>query len=96
MRSYANNESLTKKGNWKTRIMEIREGRVHLFWTTTSQFLCKFSSRRNEAGSCSSGCDVIICKLGPLHPKRLSMLENTLYENQFDERLNSFTGLVRI
>jgi hypothetical protein len=96
MRSYANNESLTKKGNLKTRIMEIKEGRVYLFWTTTSQFLCKFSSRRNEAGSCSSGCDVIICKLGPLHPERLSMLENTHYGNQFDERLNSFTGLVRI
>jgi len=25
MRSYANNESLTKKGNWKTQIMEIRK-----------------------------------------------------------------------
>ena len=50
MTSYANDESLTMKGNWKTQIMEIREGRVHLFWTTTSQFLCKFSSRRNEAG----------------------------------------------
>jgi hypothetical protein len=49
-----------------------------------------------EAGSCSSECDVIICKLGPLHPNRLSMLKNTHYGNQFDERLNSFTGLVRI
>ena len=88
MSLYANDESLTIKGNWKTQIMEIREGRVHLFWTTTSQFLCKFSSRRNEAGSCSNGCDMILCKLGPLHPKPLSMLENTHYWNQFNERLN--------
>jgi hypothetical protein len=53
------------------------------------------AGENGEAGSCSSGCDVIICKLGPLHPKPLSMLENTNYGNQFDERLNLFTGLVR-
>ena len=49
-----------------------------------------------EAGSCSSGCDVILCKLGPLHSKRLLVLENTHYGNQFNERLNSFTGIMRI
>jgi hypothetical protein len=31
-----------------------------------------------------------------LHPKPLSMLENTHYGNQFNERLNSFTGFMRI
>ena len=46
--------------------------------------------------SCSSGCDVIVCKLGLLHPKRLSMLENTHYVNQLDERLNSFTRFMQI
>ncbi len=49
-----------------------------------------------EAGSCSSGCDVILCKLGPLHSKRLLMLENTHYGNQFNEPLNSFIGFMRI
>ena len=54
------------------------------------------AGENGEAGSCFNGCDVIICKLGFLHPKPLSMLENTHYGNQIDEDLNSFTGLVRI
>jgi hypothetical protein len=53
------------------------------------------AGENGEAGSCFSGCDVIICKLGPLHPNPLSMLENTHYGNQFNERLNSFTEFMR-
>jgi len=37
------------------------------------------AGENGEAGSCSSGCDVIICKLGPLYSKQLLMLENTHY-----------------
>jgi hypothetical protein len=106
MRSYANYESLTREGNWKTQIMEIREGRVISSGPRPPSLYANFlreemwrgkmiAGEQGEAGSCFSGCDVIICKLGPLHPRRLSMLENTHYGNQFDERLNSFTGLMR-
>ena len=54
------------------------------------------AGENGEAGSCSSGCNVITCKLGLLHPKLVLMPENTHDGNQFNERLNSFTGFVRI
>ena len=105
MSLYANDESLTIKGNWKTQIMEIGEGRVHLFWARLLNFYVNFfgeeiwrgktkAGENGEAGNCFIGCDVFICKLGPLHSIRLLMLENTHYGNQFDERLNSFTGIM--
>ena len=49
-----------------------------------------------QGGTRSCSLMLIVCKLGPLHHKRLSMLENTHYGNQFDERLNSFTRFMRI
>ena len=45
-RLYANYESLKIKGNWKTQIMEIRERRLHLFWTKTSQFYVNFIAKK--------------------------------------------------
>ena len=84
--------------------MEIRERRVHLFWARLLNFYVNFfgeemrrgktiAGENGEAGSCFSGCDVFVCKLGPLHSygivelwiAALLMLENKHYGIQFDD-----------
>ena len=76
--------------------MEIRERRVHLFWARLLNFYVNFfgeemrrgktiAGENGEAGSCFSGCDVFVCKLGPLHSIRLLMLENKHYGIKFDD-----------
>ena len=103
IRLYANYEPFTIKGNWKIQIMEISKEEFISTGPRSLNFyvnsFCEVMRRvRGEQGgprSCSNGCDVIICKLGPLHPKQSPMLENTLYGNQLDERLNSLTLFMR-
>ena len=98
IRSYANYEPFTIKGNWKIQIMEIsKEEFISTGPRSLNFYVNSFCEVmrwvRGEQGgprSCSGGCDGIICKLGPLHPKQLPMLENTHYGNQIDERLNSW------
>ena len=94
MRRYANYEHFTTERNYRLGKLFRKKGSSLLEHDLS--ILCKFFWLTNEAGSCPSGCDVIVCKLGPLHPKRLSLLESTHYGNQFDERLNSFTKFMRI
>ena len=96
IRSYANYEPFTIKGNWKIQIMEISKEEfistgprsLNFYVNSFCEVIWRVRVEQGGPRSCSNGCDMILCKLGPLHPKPLSMLENTNYWNQFTERLN--------
>ena len=100
MGSYANYEPIATKRSWKTQIMEmILQEASSLLGQDISIFMqiCCGETRRGEddsgvvrkgkTRSCFRGWDVIICKLGSLHPVQLAKLKNTHCENDFDELL---------